>query len=41
MIDDNNITDSFIYEIAEEQEITMDEVKEIPASENQVIACSS
>ncbi|CAK1553283.1 unnamed protein product [Leptosia nina] len=35
MIDDGTITDNFIYEIAEEQEITMDEVKEIPSTENQ------
>ncbi|XP_047522278.1 uncharacterized protein LOC125061107 isoform X1 [Pieris napi] len=35
MIDDGTIGDNFIYEIAEEQEITMDEVKEIPAAENQ------
>ncbi|KAJ2941715.1 hypothetical protein O0L34_g10523 [Tuta absoluta] len=30
MIDDSSIPDNFIYEIAEEQEITMEEVKEIP-----------
>lgn len=35
-MDDNTISDNFIYEIAEEQEITMEEVKEIPATtENQ------
>jgi hypothetical protein len=33
-MDDANIPDNFIYEIAEEQEITMEEVKEIPATEN-------
>lgn len=32
---DSTIPDNFIYEIAEEQEITMEEVKEIPADENQ------
>ncbi|KAJ0169713.1 hypothetical protein K1T71_014898 [Dendrolimus kikuchii] len=30
IMDDTTITDNFIYEIAEEQEITMEEVKEIP-----------
>ncbi|XP_045509005.1 uncharacterized protein LOC123704644 isoform X2 [Colias croceus] len=35
IMDDGNISDNFIYEIAEEQEITMEEVKEIPASEHQ------
>lgn len=34
IMDDGNIPDNFIYEIAQEQEITMEEVKEIPASEN-------
>ncbi|CAB3240935.1 unnamed protein product [Arctia plantaginis] len=34
IMDDNTISDNFIYEIAEEQEITMEEVKEIPATEN-------
>ncbi|XP_049884257.1 uncharacterized protein LOC126379514 isoform X2 [Pectinophora gossypiella] len=34
MIDDTTIPDNFIYEIAEEQEITMEEVKEIPAEEH-------
>lgn len=29
-MEDGNISDNFIYEIAEEQEITMEEVKEIP-----------
>lgn len=33
LMDDSTISDNFIYEIAEEQEITMEEVKEIP-SEN-------
>lgn len=30
IMEDGNISDNFIYEIAEEQEITMEEVKEIP-----------
>ncbi|KPJ20149.1 hypothetical protein RR48_01468 [Papilio machaon] len=34
IIDDGNVSDNFIYEIAEEQEITMEEVKEIPISQN-------
>ncbi|CAH0404019.1 unnamed protein product [Chilo suppressalis] len=34
IMDDGQIPDNFIYEIAQEQEITMEEVKEIPASEN-------
>ncbi|XP_068627199.1 uncharacterized protein [Battus philenor] len=34
IMDDGNISDNFIYEIAEEQEITMEEVKEIPVTEN-------
>ncbi|XP_073966327.1 uncharacterized protein isoform X2 [Choristoneura fumiferana] len=34
IMEDANISDNFIYEIAEEQEITMDEVKEIPAETN-------
>ncbi|KPJ00498.1 PREDICTED: uncharacterized protein LOC106114511 isoform X2 [Papilio xuthus] len=34
IIDDANISDNFIYEIAEEQEITMEEVKEIPITQN-------
>lgn len=33
IMDDSTITDNFIYEIAEEQEISMEDVKEIP-SEN-------
>ncbi|XP_075989680.1 uncharacterized protein LOC142985414 isoform X2 [Anticarsia gemmatalis] len=32
IMDDNTISDNFIYEIAEEQEITMEEVKEIPST---------
>ncbi|XP_047039949.1 uncharacterized protein LOC124644552 isoform X1 [Helicoverpa zea] len=32
IMDDSSIADNFIYEIAEEQEITMEEVKEIPAT---------
>lgn len=35
IMEDGNISDNFIYEIAEEQEITMEEVKEIPIAENQ------
>lgn len=31
-MDDSTISDNFIYEIAEEQEITMEEVKEIPTT---------
>ncbi|XP_069364204.1 uncharacterized protein [Maniola hyperantus] len=31
IMEDGSIADNFIYEIAEEQEITMEEVKEIPA----------
>ncbi|CAK1592331.1 unnamed protein product [Parnassius mnemosyne] len=34
IMDDGNISDNFIYEIAEEQEITMEEVKEIPVADN-------
>ncbi|XP_032528317.2 uncharacterized protein LOC116778424 isoform X1 [Danaus plexippus] len=34
IMEDGNISDNFIYEIAEEQEITMEEVKEIPITEN-------
>ncbi|XP_048002782.1 uncharacterized protein LOC125239284 isoform X3 [Leguminivora glycinivorella] len=34
IMEDSTISDNFIYEIAEEQEITMDEVKEIPAETN-------
>ncbi|CAG5000012.1 unnamed protein product [Parnassius apollo] len=34
IMDDGNISDNFIYEIAEEQEITMEEVKEIPVTDN-------
>ncbi|XP_060808258.1 uncharacterized protein LOC106138069 [Amyelois transitella] len=34
IMEDGTIPDTFIYEIAEEQEITMEEVKEIPAAEN-------
>ncbi|XP_050360212.1 uncharacterized protein LOC126780013 [Nymphalis io] len=34
VMEDGNISDNFIYEIAEEQEITMEEVKEIPVSSN-------
>lgn len=34
-MDDSTISDNFIYEIAEEQEITMEEVKEIPATSNE------
>ncbi|CAH0757697.1 unnamed protein product [Diatraea saccharalis] len=34
IMDDGNIPDNFIYEIAQEQEISMDEVKEIPSSDN-------
>lgn len=34
IMDDSTISDNFIYEIAQEQEITMEEVKEIPATEN-------
>ncbi|KAH9641063.1 hypothetical protein HF086_006343 [Spodoptera exigua] len=34
-MDDTTISDNFIYEIAEEQEITMEEVKEIPASSSE------
>lgn len=33
-MEDSTIPDNFIYEIAEEQEITMEEVKEIPADDN-------
>ncbi|XP_026747981.1 uncharacterized protein LOC113508965 isoform X1 [Trichoplusia ni] len=32
IMDDSTISDNFIYEIAEEQEITMEEVKEIPTT---------
>ncbi|KAJ8706607.1 hypothetical protein PYW07_012685 [Mythimna separata] len=32
IMEDSTISDNFIYEIAEEQEITMEEVKEIPAT---------
>ncbi|CAH0731113.1 unnamed protein product, partial [Brenthis ino] len=32
IMEDGNISDNFIYEIAEEQEITMEEVKEIPGT---------
>ncbi|KAF9821529.1 hypothetical protein SFRURICE_014293 [Spodoptera frugiperda] len=35
IMDDNTISDNFIYEIAEEQEITMEEVKEIPATSSE------
>lgn len=35
MMEDSAIPDNFIYEIAEEQEIAMEEVKEIPADDNQ------
>ncbi|CAH0698236.1 unnamed protein product [Spodoptera exigua] len=35
IMDDTTISDNFIYEIAEEQEITMEEVKEIPASSSE------
>ncbi|XP_053622619.1 uncharacterized protein LOC128682114 isoform X2 [Plodia interpunctella] len=34
MLEDGTIPDTFIYEIAEEQEIPMEEVKEIPAAGN-------
>ncbi|XP_037299257.1 uncharacterized protein LOC115453429 [Manduca sexta] len=34
IMEDSTISDNFIYEIAEEQEITMEEVKEIPAADN-------
>lgn len=34
IMDESTIADNFIYEIAEEQEISMEEVKEIPATEN-------
>ncbi|XP_061727006.1 uncharacterized protein LOC133532397 isoform X2 [Cydia pomonella] len=34
IMEESTISDNFIYEIAEEQEITMDEVKEIPAETN-------
>ncbi|XP_052746388.1 uncharacterized protein LOC112053881 isoform X1 [Bicyclus anynana] len=34
IMEDGSIADNFIYEIAEEQEISMDEVKEIPVTEN-------
>ncbi|XP_048480062.1 uncharacterized protein LOC105385027 isoform X2 [Plutella xylostella] len=33
MMDDTTVSDNFIYEIAEEQEISMDEVSEIPANQ--------
>uniref|UniRef100_A0A2A4JXE1 Uncharacterized protein n=1 Tax=Heliothis virescens TaxID=7102 RepID=A0A2A4JXE1_HELVI len=35
IMDDSTISDNFIYEIAEEQEITMEEVKEIPATSSE------
>ncbi|CAH1642732.1 unnamed protein product [Spodoptera littoralis] len=35
IMDDTTISDNFIYEIAEEQEITMEEVKEIPATSSE------
>lgn len=35
IMDENAIPENFIYEIAEEQEISMEEVKEIPSSGNQ------
>ncbi|KAL0808947.1 hypothetical protein ABMA28_012606 [Loxostege sticticalis] len=34
VMEDGTISDNFIYEIAQEQEITMEEVGEIPAAEN-------
>ncbi|KAL4712782.1 hypothetical protein ACJJTC_019434 [Scirpophaga incertulas] len=33
--EDGNLPENYVFEIAQEQEISMDEVKEIPASENQ------
>lgn len=34
VMEDGNISDNFIYEIAEEQEISMEDVKEIPVTSN-------
>ncbi|KAM3955530.1 uncharacterized protein ACR2FA_010569 [Aphomia sociella] len=34
IMEDSTIPDTFIYEIAEEQEISMEEVKEIPSTDN-------